>query len=147
MLGRKSSVTRSLGIGVVGLGMAAFVVRPALAEPPSHGFHAHPPHPVIVPAENPVRIHSHPVIVPAANPVRTHEHKPHPAQNPFANPPIPGHAHKPHPTLQPPPPPPPAHKPHPTLQPPPPGPSGHLSHKPHPTLNPPVDTGSGPHGS
>jgi hypothetical protein len=108
MTGRKRNLAWSLGLAVTGLGIAAFVARPAVAEPPSHGFHVHAPHPVLVPAPNNERPSTHAV------------HKPHPAQNPFTNPTIPGHAHKPHPSLG---------------AAPPPATTGHLVHKPHPTLN------------
>src|SRR5260221_381191 len=49
MSGRKSSFARNIGFAVTTAALGAFVSLPVLAEPPSHGFHNHPPHPVLPP--------------------------------------------------------------------------------------------------
>ena len=82
MLGRNRSIARRLGVGVAGLGLAAFVSAPAVAEQ----THIHATRPPRTAAENPAHIHGHAV------------HKPPPS---FA-PQVQDHpAHKGHPTLQP----------------------------------------------
>ena len=82
MSGRNSSMVRKLGAGVVGLGLAAFVAAPAVAEE-THAHNVRPPRSTV---EHTPHIHGHA------------EHKPPPS---FA-PQIQDHpVHKPHPGLQP----------------------------------------------
>ena len=84
MLGRKSNTVRSLGLGVVSLGLLAFVARPALAEQPSHGHNQRPPRQA---AENPTHPHA--------------EHAPHKQPPSFATQAQDHPAHKAHPELVP----------------------------------------------
>jgi hypothetical protein len=121
---RKSRFVRGLGLGILTLGAAAFVARPALSEPPNNALtnHVHAPHPQLHEGQN-------------AQPPHV-AHKPHPQINPNANPEIALHAHKPHPTLNAVPalPTKHAHKPHPSFQPqpaPPPDINGIHQHAPH----------------
>ncbi len=95
---RRNPWASRLGAVVVGTALAAFVALPAMAEPPSHGFHHHPQ-----PGPGPSNQHKphapHPVLNPPPS-----GHKPH-AGHPTLNPPPSGHvphvAHKPHPELNP----------------------------------------------
>lgn len=82
MSGRNSSMVRKLGVGVVGLGLAAFVAAPAFAEE-THAHQARPPRTV------------------AENPTHTHEHAAHKNPPSFAVQLQDHPAHKAHPGLQP----------------------------------------------
>jgi hypothetical protein len=90
---RKKSLARNLGTAIAGLALGAFVALPAMAEPPSHGFHTHaprPPHapkPQHNPAPPPPGTHTSPqpppVVIGPPPPHAPHaQHKPHPGLNP-----------------------------------------------------------------
>ncbi len=102
MLRKKSSVARAVGVLSAGFALAAFVALPAMAEPPSHGFHAHKPHAGHPSPNPPPSGHKPHAGHPTLNPPPS-GHKPH-AGHPTLNPPPGGHphvAHKPHPELNP----------------------------------------------
>ena len=96
MLGKQRSFARNLGAAAAGLALGAFVALPALAEPPSHGFHhppgqhkPHKPHPQLNPPPSGHKPHKpHPQLNPPPSGHKPHkphqQHKPHPDLNPFA---------------------------------------------------------------
>lgn len=94
MFGTRRSWARGLGVAVTSLAIGAFVALPAMAEPPSHGFHHHPV--LGVPTNNHKPHAPHPVIGPPTN-----HHAPHPVPGPPTNNHGPHVAHKPHPGLNP----------------------------------------------